>query len=501
LLGRNRKLEPDLKGKRIYDEAVRKVIILLWKSTDRICGKRLKANIPALITSMENNEHLTLDEELRDLALKVSAATIDRLLAPVREGTTERRKRRKKAKSLVKKKVKIRTFDDWDDPQAGFFEADFVAHCGGAMAGRFIHTFTMTDIASGWTECIPLINRNQSLVIKALDRFRASLPMTLLGFDTDNDSVFINNTVIDYCAENSIIFTRSRPYKKNDQAWVEQKNGSVVRRLVGYDRYQGPKACQTLARLFRSSRLHVNFFQPSKLREKLREGAVVRKYYHAPATPCDRLLNNAHVPKKCKQALLDLRATLDPIKLLQNIREAQNDLAYIINQKNSNDSLENGDLGAFLSQLSRLWKTGTEPRATHRKKKQKSRRKSSRIDLFTELWPETLQKLEQDPEAHAKELFISLQERYPGKFKAGPLRTFQRRVRDWRCKSAESLLRYSLGDDLLGDSVPQTPRDLSHCGKPVHSIEFDKINNACSEVGVLLGSNPRTVVGESTVEG
>ena len=205
--------------------------------------------MPSLVESMERHGHLCLDEGVRQRLLAASASTIDRLLAPVRE-KAGRRRRRGGASSSIRKQIPIRTFGDWNDPSPGYFEGDLVAHCGGTMAGSFVHTFVLTDIASGWTEGIPLLVREQGLVAEALDAFRDRLPVALRGLDTDNDSVFMNETLVEYCGRHGIELTRSRPYRKNDQAWVEQKNGSVVRRLVGYDRFTGVAAAQILARLF-----------------------------------------------------------------------------------------------------------------------------------------------------------------------------------------------------------------------------------------------------------
>ena len=167
-----------------------------------------------------------------------------------------------------------------------------VEHCGGAKTdGNFVHSLVLTDIASGWTECIAMPVRNQSLVVEAMAMAATDLPFAMLGVDTDNDSAFMNQTVFDYCKENALEQTRSRAYKKNDQAWVEQKNGAIVRRLVGYGRLSGLAATQALAQLYSASRLYVNFFQPSfKLKSKTRDGGRVSKTYHAPATPCERLL-------------------------------------------------------------------------------------------------------------------------------------------------------------------------------------------------------------------
>ncbi len=180
-----------------------------------------------------------------------------------------------------------------------------VEHCGGPESdGDFVHTLTLTDIASGWTECVAMPLRNQSLVVEALIVAQDDLPFAMLGIDTDNDSAFMNQTVFDHCQAKGLEQTRSRAYKKNDQAWVEQKNGAIVRRLVGYGRLRGLAATHALAELYVASRLYINFFQPSfKLKAKTRDGARVSKTYHAPATPCDRLLASAAVREKIKSSL------------------------------------------------------------------------------------------------------------------------------------------------------------------------------------------------------
>ena len=149
----------------------------------------------------------------------------------------------------------VRTFSEWHDPPPGFFEADLVAHSGPRATGSFIQTLVLTDIATGWTECLPLLFREQTLLTEVLSQMRVRLPIDVLGFDTDNDSVFMNTTVKDYCVANGVEFTRSRPYRKNDQAWVEQKNGAIVRRIVGYRRFEGLEAAAELSRLYASVRL------------------------------------------------------------------------------------------------------------------------------------------------------------------------------------------------------------------------------------------------------
>ena len=207
--------------------------------------------------------------------------------------------------------------------------------------------------------------REQSLVVEGLEVIRRQLPVPILGIDSDNDSAFINETLQGYCQEQQIEFTRSRPYQKNDQAWIEQKNGSVIRRFVGYRRFSGLIAGQCLARLYRMVRLYVNYFQPSfKLRSKTRDGAKVKKRYHKPATPCERLLAHASVSDAAKEALRAELAPLDPVELLHQIREGQAALAALGSGDLSHGP-ERQSLEEFLAKLPELWREG-EVRPTHR---------------------------------------------------------------------------------------------------------------------------------------
>ena len=304
---------PGRRGRRcLYDQAVTEALVVLWEASDRVCGKRLKALLPILVPALERHGHLGLDPQVREQLMVVSATTIDRRLAEARSVTAGRRRRRS-VQNGVRGRVPVRTFADWQDPSPGFVEADLVAHCGGAMAGSFVWSLVVTDIASGWTDCAVLLVREGSLVVEALDQLRKALPFPLRGLDTDNGSEFLNDMLISYCSDQGVEPTRSRPYRKNDQAWVEQRNGAVVRRLVGYGRLEGVAAAATLARLYSASRLFVNVFQPSfKLAEKTREGARVRKRYHPPETPCARLLASDAIPAATKDRLGALLGTLDP---------------------------------------------------------------------------------------------------------------------------------------------------------------------------------------------
>ncbi len=278
--------------KRVYDEAVHQALIVLWEAADRICGKRLKALIPMLIEAMERHGHLDLDPVIKQKLLCISAATIDRILAPTRQQIDGQRRRRRGVGSAIRRSIPVRTFADWRDPPPGFFEVDMVEHCGGPKHdGNFVHSLVLTDIATGWTECVALPVRNQALVVQGIAKVATDIPFPMRGIDTDNDSAFMSQMVLDYCKAHHLEQTRSRAYKKNDQAWVEQKNGAIVRRLVGYGRLSGMAATQALAQLYTASRLYTNFFQPCfKLKSKRRDGARVIKTYYPPQTPCERLL-------------------------------------------------------------------------------------------------------------------------------------------------------------------------------------------------------------------
>ena len=181
--------QPVRPRKRIYDEAVCQALALLWEAADRICGKRLKALLPVLIESMERHGHLRLSPVVRSALLDISAATVDRLLRPVRAASGRSRRRRWGLGTAVRQSVPVRTFADWGDPPPGYVECDLVEHCGGAHEGSFVHSLTLTDIHSGWTECAALVVREQTLVVAGISLIRQQLPFALRGLDTDNDSV------------------------------------------------------------------------------------------------------------------------------------------------------------------------------------------------------------------------------------------------------------------------------------------------------------------------
>lgn len=423
-------------GRKVYDEAVREALVIVWEAADRICGKRLKAILPQYVESMERHGHLALEPEMKQRLLSASPATLDRLLKPRREKSKSRRGKRSKTKAS--QQVKVKTFVDWQEPIPGYTEMDFVVHCGGLAAGEKIHSLVQTDVCSGWTEAVPLLAREQSLVVEGLLALARQFPIPILGINSDNDSAFINETLIAYCQDQKIEFTRARPYQSNDQAWIEQKNGAVIRRFVGQERFSGVVAGQALAKLYQYARLYVNYFQPSfKLLSKHREGAKVKRIFRPPETPCDRLLADPRVSEDTKSSLRKTQAQLDPVELLYRIRECQSALASLSGVPTEGPATKS--LEEFLSELPKLWEAG-EVRPTHRRQTPGVRNYRTRPDPFVSVWPKVLAWLEQDPDATAKSLLERLQTEHPGEFPDHQLRTLQRRVKQWRQLMAKSLV-------------------------------------------------------------
>lgn len=425
--------------RRLYDDAVREALIVLWEASDRICGKRLKALIPTLVPAMERHGHLDLEPGIRAALLLVSAATIDRALRPQRERAGASLRRRG-TPSALRRSIPVRTFSDWGDPPPGFIEADLVAHSGPNASGSFVQTLVLTDIATGWTECAPLIVREQTVLVGVLDQLRAMMPFPLLGFDVDNDTVFMNESVRDYCHDAGIALTRCRPYRKNDQAHIEQKNGAVVRRIVGYRRLEGLEAARELARLYATTRLFVNAFQPSfKLMEKHREGARVRKRHHPPMTPCDRLIGDPRTSQEIRSRVEALRADLDPVRLLAEMRELQRSLAAIADgAASSGMKAAPVPIDAFLAGLRVAWQAGeVRPTAQNKPKQKRGRR---RPDPLAAVSDELQAWFEADPSRSGGDLLARLQTIYPGRYPDALLRTVQRRLKGWRSTMASALV-------------------------------------------------------------
>ena len=466
---------------RIYDDDVKEALIIVWEAANRICSKRLVPFLPTLVKILEHHGHLTLTENVRERLLAISASTVDRVLYDVRHGEQPSGLSTTKPGGLLKHMIPIRTFADWDDDRPGFIEADLVAHCGDDPSGYFLHTLTMTDVATGWIELAALLFRDQETTLNAIERLRSQLPFDLLGLDTDNGSEFINYLLFDYCDDETITFTRSRPYKKNDQCHVEEKNGSIVRKFVGYDRFEGIEPCRVLGALYASLRLYVNFFQPSvKLISKQREGSRVIKKYDRALTPYQRVVASETVSGESKRALAAQFEPLDPIALLAEIEHLQDQLwqyAYVGRQVVTATLSLNGTPPATPAEQTDQQLASLEPEThtvvsesgnqvtssgsqneshalatpdnqplerserRYRRNKRQGQHQVQRWwrthpDAFADVWEAVERQLERSPDIYAKTLLAWLQEQYPGRFEDGQLRTLQRRVKAWRVEQA-----------------------------------------------------------------
>ena len=462
-----------------YGVDVQLALTTAWMASNCICAKRLVPFLPELVPVLERHGHLTLSTETRAGLLSLSAATADRLLRPLRPDTLRGRSTTKPGR-LLKHQVPVRTFADWNDVQPGFLEADLVAHCGSSVEGSYLQTLVLTDIATAWTECLPLLQRSQEAVIQALTQARKLLPFAMLGLDTDNGSEFLNMQLIEYCHREKITFTRSRAYKKNDQCYVEQKNGAVVRQLVGYGRYEGVPAYRQLHELYRAVRLYVNFFQPSmKLISKHRQGAAARRSYDLAQTPYQRLVASGIPGPAAQERLANFYQFLDPVRLLGHMESLQDAFwrqairegsptallanpeatnnghatnghgALAIGMKGQQNGQSNGyhhNDGYHHSEQSESTMlapplTSLSPVAIETRRKRHYRRSDkprvphtwrTRPDPFEGVWKEVCGWLSEAPERTAKSLLEELQQRYPEQYPDAQLRTLQRRVQAWR---------------------------------------------------------------------
>jgi len=276
-----------------------------------------------MVGVMVRRGRMAMSGEVTRQLVEMSPSTIDRLLRPYRMQGRRHGFSTTRPGSLLKREIPIRTFSDWDEAWPGFLEVDLVAHCGESTEGFYLNTLTTVDIHTGWVECYAVWGKQEHKVRGAIHEVRKRLPFVCKGIDSDNGSEFINRELKRYCVEHDITFTRSRPYKKNDSAHVEQKNWSVVRRLIGYDRYSTREALEQLQYVHGLARLYFNFFQPvMKLVSKTREGAKVRKVYDKARTPYRRLLECTDLPAESRQSLTELYNDLDPVSLLDQINRA-----------------------------------------------------------------------------------------------------------------------------------------------------------------------------------
>jgi len=425
--------------RRRYGPEVEEALVLVWKTLNRICTKRLIPFLPSIVETLEEDGHLELNEEHRRLLLSMSAATADRLLQAHRyshpHGLTTT-----KAGPLLKQQIPIRTFAQWDEAKPGFLEVDLVAHCGGQLQGGCLYTITLTDVATGWTECLPLLNRGRAAVLAALQRARARFPFPILGLDTDNGGEFINEEVAAYCVREQITFTRGRPYEKRDQCFVEQKNGVVVRQVVGYGRLMGVHAYRQLDELYRALHWYVNCFQPSvKLVAKQVEGRKIHRIYDTAKTPLKRVLLSGILSPAQQQELRTIGKALDPLRLFQQVEQLQQATFRCeagrssAGQPTPPTSLVPFDLAICAAKLVLQEESKTDE-LYHEEQQRESvldwRRTSK--DPFAGQWEQILTWVQANPTRSSGDILCELQCLFPGRYERSHLRTLQRGMRKIR---------------------------------------------------------------------
>lgn len=305
-----------------YGCGVSDALLILWKAADFACSKRLAPYLRELVPKLERHGVLRYTPTVREQLMDLSASSIDRLLQPMRMHRLRHPYTSARSTSVVKGSIPIRTFTEWAGVPVGSVQADLVAHCGSSTASFYLTTLVVVDVVTGWTECVPVWGKGESRVGGAADRVRRCLPFPMVGLHCDNGGEFINYSLKGYCERQGIHFSRGRPYKKNDQAWVEQRNWQVVRRAIGYERYATREAYKALDDIYILLRLYMNFFQPiSKLVSKERVGAKVRKRYDEARTPYRRLIETGVLEESMRETLHKLYDRLNPVDLLTEMHE------------------------------------------------------------------------------------------------------------------------------------------------------------------------------------
>lgn len=315
--------------RRIYQGEVVTALEYIWEICGQICSRRLQPFLPEIVKVLERNHEIHLSPETKKLLLQMSRSSIDRCLSSTYQAHPHGLSTTRPG-TLLKKSIPVRTYTPWDEEKPGFMEIDLVAHCGNTTEGQFVNTLTSVDISTGWTECQAVFPRNRHTVLEAIKAMQVRLPFALLGLDSDNGSEFINEMLLQYCQYQKITFTRSRPYHKNDQAHVEQKNWSVVRHLVGYDRFETAVEYNLLQSIYADLSLYFNFFQPvlKLVSKEIVEGRTI-KHYDTAATPYQRALASKLIPFEVKARLTNLYVRLNPVILRNSIDKKTHQLCTL----------------------------------------------------------------------------------------------------------------------------------------------------------------------------
>lgn len=315
---------------KIYGPAETKILILLWSRLGFLCGKRLAPLLRTILSNLLKDPFLSISLQTAEALKRMSPATIDRILAPIRKKQKLKGKSYTRATSRLADQIPIRTFAEWKNVTPGHMQLDLVGHEGGVSSGEFAFTLVLTDVCTGWTERRAVKNRAARWIKEAIEEIRGVLPFPILELHPDNGREFINLSLLAYCREAGLHLSRSRPYRKNDNCHVEQKNFDTVRKIVGYARYDTPEALDTLNHLYRTHSLLQNYLYPSqKLIKKIRKGSKVIRHYDPPKTPAQRYLDH---PKACNEGCEKINnqiQKINPLALAEEIDQLQNSLFHL----------------------------------------------------------------------------------------------------------------------------------------------------------------------------
>lgn len=304
-----------------YGSAVVTALVKVWEIFDYPCGQRLAPALKAQVKRLRQAGELRCSAEVAGQLGQVSPKTIDRLLAREKRVLGLRQNRNPAVHPLLYQKIPVKVASEWDTQEIGNVQVDYVLHCGRSTGGEYLHTISAVDIATGWWEGEAILRRSQEATREGLDRLRKRLPFAIREIHPDNDTGLINELVWNYCQKAKIKMSRSRPYMKNDNAWVEQRNWTHVRKVVGYSRLDRPAELEVLGELYAQLRLYKNFFQPSmKLKEKVREGGKIRRKYDEPRTPYQRVMESKQMPAAAKH---QLKAQYESLNVAQLHREVE----------------------------------------------------------------------------------------------------------------------------------------------------------------------------------
>jgi hypothetical protein len=310
-----------------YGVEVASALVQVWEIFDYPCGQRLAPALRSELSRLRQSGELRCCDEVAEKLSSISPKTIDRLLGREKRVRGLKRERNPAVHPLLYQRIPVKVASEWDTSEVGNMQVDYVEHCGRSNGGEYVHTLSVVDIASGWWEGEAIASRSQQATKEGLDAIRQRVPFRIREIHPDNDSGLINQLLWDYCQRARIKMSRSRPYKKNDNAWVEQRNWTHVRKVVGYQRFDTTGDLVLLGELYAQLRLYKNFFQPTmKLTEKVRTNGKIHRRYDEPRTPCQRLLESGQLSRRASNELRKVYGSLNVAELHRRIEDLRNQL-------------------------------------------------------------------------------------------------------------------------------------------------------------------------------